>query len=367
MEVSSRPFGYGEFRARVQARPAVLAWLEEVTSPWFTAHAAAEAWAIGLREDPAEIARALAGAEPTGRQAECFTMDRGGAPWTLLRGADGATFAWEPEMRVALRARPGAVEILAEVERPYGRLTLLRTLRELASAAATRRGALALHAAAVLAGGGVTLLIGSKGSGKSTLLLHVLRDAGARYVANDRVLVHGAEARGMPTVISLREGTLGLVPGLHEELASGAWHHASTVEEARAHRAAGTVAAGARLRWPPGLSAAQLSALAGVQVAAGGPVERIVFPRVVEGDGAPERFALTPLEADTAARRILDSGLLAGGRSACFLSDVPPADPATLAAAARRLVAGAACYCCRLGPQAYASPAVWDALRAERG
>ena len=259
------------------------------------------------------------------------------------------------------------VDVLAETERPYARMALMRVLRELASSHGSSLGELPIHGAAVAAGEGVTLFVGEKGAGKSTLLVHALMHEGTRYVSNDRAFVRlgsGApRAYGMPTIVSLREGTLALSERLRDAVSSGAWHYGSTVSEARANRVMRTLAEGTGLRWPPGLSPAQLCALLRVEPIAGGELARIVFPEICPTQGRTPRFSLRRLSREQASTRLLESGLFADGRSATFVSGMPPPERSTLEAAVRELGGSVACLSCVLGPDAYVPPSVWDAIR----
>jgi hypothetical protein len=249
----------------------------------------------------------------------------------------------------------------------------MRILRELASAQAASRGEMPLHAAAVAEGETVTLFVGGKGAGKTTLLVHALvAGAGAtRYVSNDRVFVRldsGAPlARGMPSIVSLREATLTLSEGVRTAVDSGAWHYASTVGETRAWHTAGTRPEGAGRRTPPGLSPAQLCALLGVQPVAGGTLARIVFPKTQAMVGAGARFLLRRLTPEEASARLLESGLFADGRAATYVSGTPPPERCALESALRELAARVPSLSCVLGPDAYASPSVWQAIRDSSG
>ena len=299
-------------------------------------------------------------------------MDHAEERWPLARVEGGAELAFHETFRIALGVRTddqGArvVDVLAETERPHARMVLMRLLRELASSHGSSRGELPIHGAAVAAGERVTLFVGEKGAGKSTLLVHALMHEGTRYVSNDRVFVRlgsGAPtAHGMPTIVSLREGTLALSERLRDEVSSGAWHYSSTVAEARANRVMRTPAEGTGLRWPPGLSPAQLCALLRVEPIAGGALARIVFPEICPTQGRTPRFSLRRLSREQASARLLESGLFAGGRSATFVSGIPPPERSTLEAAVRELGGSVPCLSCVLGPDAYVPPSVWDAIR----
>ncbi|MEB2345818.1 MAG: hypothetical protein OZ948_13890 [Deltaproteobacteria bacterium] len=369
-------FGYDGFEAQVcTPSPTLLTWLEEFLSPWFTTrvgppHAGAPRVVVEIDADL--LAGRLAGAEPTGQAAEVFTHDDPQPPWPLLRAGDAGTLAADPRGCIAIGVKaagpgsPRTVHALVAAERPHGRLVALRALRELASAYALASGALPIHGAALAGDAGVTLFVGRRKAGKSTLLLHALLEGGGRFVANDRVFVgvsaRGADVRGMPTIVSLREGTLALFPQLRGELDSKTWHWSGTLEETRARRRSGRPAEGAGDRWPPGLSPPQLCALLGVAARAGDPLVRIVLPAVVAESGSP-RFALRRLAPDEAAARLLATGLVAGGRLAPFVAGAQGGGRDALAAPARALAATVPCFACALGPDAYAPPPVWEAIR----
>jgi hypothetical protein len=97
----------------------------------------------------------------------------------------------------------------------------MRVVREYFHNASLHAGGLVLHAAAVVHDGRAIAIAGRKGAGKTTTLLRLLREANASFLSNDRVLVTGdltAQAQAIPTVVSLRDGTLGLLPDLATRL-----------------------------------------------------------------------------------------------------------------------------------------------------
>jgi hypothetical protein len=357
-----------------------LDWLEEFLGPWFRAgpvvagDIARETDAIvTLDTSPGSFSRWRPSAQLTGRDAEYFTLDSGEEHWPTARGADGTEWAFDEATAVAVGVSSDGegrsrIDVLADAERPRGRMTLMRVLRECASARALSRGELPMHAAAVAVGDRVSLFVGPKRSGKSTLLVHALSHAGTTYVSNDRVFVQlearGATARGMPSIVSLRAGTLDFWPALRADVSSGCMHFPSTLDEARAHREAGTASRPPSTRAIPGLSPAQFCALLGVPASTGGRLERIVFPTVDAAlTGAPG-FRLQPLTAEDAGTRLAELGLLAGGRMATQLTRIAPPVRGELESAARALARAVPCLSCKLGPDAYSEPSVWNALRA---
>lgn len=361
---------------------ALLDWLVEFLSPWFDVPspptAAKTAASIEVAIDAPGLERWIDGATPTGRERVCFQLDRAPVLWPVFRGADGGERALDLAGRVSLaveRTGGGPVfRIVSACDRPGARLAAFRVVRELASEGAIAAGWLPLHAAAVQGRSGVTLFVGPKRAGKSSLLLHALVGHGARYVANDRVMVElagaaharlAAHARGMPSIVGVREGSLAWAGGLGSALASGAWHYTTTVAEARAHARAGQRAEAAGEIWPPGLTPAQLCALLGVEPVAGGPIARIVFPSVHERLAGARRFLLRALAAEEAARLLRETGLLANGSGPSGLAPIDGGGPPALDERIRRLAASVPSVECQLAPGAYDEPSVWRALADE--
>lgn len=100
------------------------------------------------------------------------------------------------------------------------RLLLLRVVREYAHNQALADGDLVLHAAGLVHEGRALVIAGAKGAGKTTRALRLMA-GGHRYLANDRVRVRLAptpEAIGIPTVVTLRSGTLRLFRDLEARL-----------------------------------------------------------------------------------------------------------------------------------------------------
>lgn len=370
-----RVLGSEGFAAVVRhSRPETLDWLEEFFAPWLvatTAPAAPDAPRVTVDVDVARFAEAIRDARPLREHVPCFTLDGGDGALPLLRSRAGRLLALDRTHGFLLAVhregdRPAEIHVLAEREIPAARLALVRVLRELGCARAAREGALLLHAGAVAGPEGITAFVGEKRSGKSTLLVHALQGGGARFVANDRLAVRvrpdEVSAVGVPTIVSLRAGTLGLSERLRSRLAGPAWHWTSTLAQARADQQAGRAAPGHRPGAPARVTAAQLCALLGTAAQRGGPLRRIVFPEIVSDDAVP-RFRLDRLPVDEAARRLGESGLFAGGHAASFLDGAAAIAAPRREAALRSVAQRVPCLSCALGPDAYRSPSVWEALR----
>ncbi|MFN8643433.1 MAG: phosphotransferase [Candidatus Binatia bacterium] len=174
-------------------------------------------------------------------------------------------------------------------------------------------------------------------SGKSTLLVHLL-SGGASYVSNDRVAVDAAgRAVGVPTIVSLRQGTLDRLPGLPPLPAAWrhGWVHRHTLRELAARGPARQPARDS----PPSCTPGQIRAWLGAGETRSGRVVAVLFPEIDHGP-APRLVCLPDDEARGRLRaaRIAhdDDGLLARGRRAevveapappafiCRLGDYPP-------------------------------------------
>jgi hypothetical protein len=183
----------------------------------------------------------------------------------------------------------------------------MRVVRELAMQHAVNTGRVLLHAAALEVDGRAMAILGPRRAGKTTLLLHLLEAGGARYIANDRVCVEpggtGVRLTGLPSIVSLRAGTLALFPDLHARAAASGCHFGETQDECRAARER-------QMRRDVDLTPAQLCDLMGVQAATSTPLAVMLFPQADEiRDAAAESGSLSAMST---AQRVRDS-LFGGG------------------------------------------------------
>ncbi len=148
----------------------------------------------------------------------------------------------------------------------------MRAIRELLIVALRVRGALLIHGAAVAIGERVVILAGPRQTGKTTLLLHLLQALQGRLVSNDRVFVwpqmNEFVTLGVPTIVSLRPGTLEMLPAVADRLARSGFAWPLARAEVHPDAAPGRTA----------ISPAQLCDLVEVEPSPGGPVAAIVFP-----------------------------------------------------------------------------------------
>jgi hypothetical protein len=360
------------------ADPAPLLWLAEFFSPALEvaglgsgrASIGPAARALALELDASRFAELERARPPPGAttEVESVTLDGEVVRWPSWLDARGARVVHDAWASTYYLAAPGsgAVTAVAAEDRPRMRVSLMRVVREMATAHALRRGDLHLHAAAVAVGGRAVAFAGPRRSGKSTLLVHALVAGGARYLTNDRLLVAASHeppiARGMPTIVALRPETLDPFPELRARIDAGGYERHLTLAEAAAARAPETREVRGPLpptdalpRPAPTLTPAQLCAVAGVEAAGAAPLASIVFPRI-----APEvpGFEVRPLASDEAAARLRASLLLGGlpeRSAAAFDGPEPPfvRDETALAALCAAVTGRVRCVDLRLGPDAY--------------
>jgi hypothetical protein len=183
-----------------------------------------------------------------------------------MEGAQQSTAAYDENTgfyRVAESGR--TVELVSANGNANIRTPLMRVVRELAMNRCAIRSQLVLHAAAARASDRAIVIAGKTNAGKTTLLTYLLAHPVLRYLANDRVVVDLSGdpglVRGMPSVVTLRRGTLARFPQLRQQLRVRGYDLRLTPDEV-AHRSA----APRRFRdGRYGLSPRQFCALLGTQ------------------------------------------------------------------------------------------------------
>jgi hypothetical protein len=343
-----------------------LAWLEEFLAPQFDLSAdPVHDCRVTVIEDSDRYCATLA-LGPGSGTLDAFTLDTRVVTLPRWQGAETRLFDAKPGVFYDIAGHPYAVTIQSTPGNVRGRTALMRVVRELATNRAQRRGGVLLHASAFAVGGKGIIVAGPKRAGKTTLLIHALRAASARYVSNDRVLIRPdavpAVARGVPTIIALRRGTLDLFPAVAARLAAASFHHRLTLHEAAA---LGRVAAAPRGEVDR-LSPAQFCRLLDVPPLGQCEVSALLFPRITHESGV---FSTRRLPEGEAAAQLV--GGLFGATVGRWTSEVfaHPGDPAppgrdTLGDRCRRLTDRIPCFECRIGLDAYESASSADDLIA---
>lgn len=168
-----------------------------------------------------------------------------------------------------------------------------RVVRQILVRGLTARGAQCLHASAIrLSSGNITLFIGRKGAGKTTAALQSLAaDPSRAFVGNDAVLVYrssaGVSVFGWPTAALVGLGTLRATVGLgslhgmqerYSDITDVLLDHPPTPDAlvTTLQQLSHDVAAAHKVYLLPG----QIADLTGTLIASGGPIRRVVGPRL---------------------------------------------------------------------------------------
>ena len=366
---------HGAIRIDVgSAERAVLEWLVEFLGPAFeerSADAAAPDHLVRFDAAPVEHAElhALLASAPAG-EIEGFTLDGEFTRHRAFVDRHGLAWAHDDSHDVFFCVEPGGRTVRVVAPRPDGgpRVALMRVVRELATVALLRSGRLPVHGAAFALDGGAVLLCGPKRSGKSSLLVHALR-GGGEFLSNDRVFVDvGAApaARGMPTIVMLRDGTLDRFAGLTEAFERARFDRSRAIAECAPGVDRPEPKAGAGFD-RPGVSPAQFCRLLGAPMRAEAPVALLLFPRI---DASADGLVLERLDS-VAALRAMEKSLLVPSHPVRLSPLFAPGSAAEPIAAAavercRRLVEQVPAYACRLGRDAYRGDLA-DALREALG
>ncbi len=347
--------------------PAPVVWAQEFLEPWFDRSVpgagarphATEPPGVHLALDPDACARLARDGQPAGgASVPCFLLDDRILAYPRWIAPDGTPWIRDTHLDAWYGRSAAGIRILAPRDGRGARVALIRVVRELAMHHVAASGGVMLHAAGIVAGDRALLVCGPRRAGKTTLLLRLLAEPGAAYLANDRVAVvpipgrgAGAIARGLPTIVALRPGTVALLPAIAARL--GAWrpdHWQTLAEGASDPSPAG---AAAPLTVPVDLSPAQLCALAGVPPAQEARIAAIVYPQ--SGPSVPG-VRLERLERGERLLRLRGGTVGAGlrRRSARGLA----IDPASRPRPRPERLAGIPAYAVHLGPDAFRPGAV---------
>lgn len=323
-----RVLGFGDTNVAVASdEPADVTWLEEFLCPWFEERTGDAKLEVALVRDGTAYEASLARGPLPGPPVPAFRAD--GAPLVLEPWQDGTggsvAFDRRSEAFVVASAERRSFRVVARPGARFARIVWMRIVRELALERHLALGRPVLHAAAAACAGRGIAFGGPKKSGKSSCLLHALRAPGAALVANDRVALVPSDgawtARGMPTIVRLRAGSLELHPEVAARLRAA---------EPEVSNALGEETAG-QPRWPrapgsAGLSPAQLRALLGVPALAEARLAAIVLPRLSHEPGS---FALARLDPARAADRLGGALLFATPQAETLCSPPDGGLPAT--------------------------------------
>jgi len=349
-----------------------LAWLEEFLVPAFSPVEAVTADCTVTFEVDGPRCASLGGRgpHPDGLRVAGFAFDGGPVdmPVWESRNADRVIFDADSRVFYCLSQGGAHVRILAPAALPSRRISLMRVVREFAMSDSWASRRFVLHAGAcALADSGI-VIAGPKGAGKTTLLMYVLGCPGARFIANDRVVVNcdapePVVVRGMPTVVSIREQTVRRFAAFEHRWSQSHYDERVTLQEAD------TDGAAQRQTDPITLTPAQFCALLGAPLGGSAPARLLLFPRLTDDiDG----LCFAELSPESAHQRLVASVFAAGAprqTSQVFTvaGHCSPPDPAMVSEQCRALVGQVRSFDCQLGrPAAQIMHAVSDLLEPLR-
>jgi hypothetical protein len=356
-------FHFAGHAIRVTGHQGPLLWLEEFLRPQFrVGDTPAPDRTVRLLLDEREHARLAAhGPHPQRTAIECFTLDTGYVTAAVWNVNENGLVAFDEAADVFYRrpaSEPGVVEAVAARDTGRLRVALMRIVREFATMFAVRAGWIILHAGAVRLGNDAFVIAGPKGAGKTTLLLYALRHERGAYISNDRLALHvdetGAVVRGIPTIVSLRKGSVALFPGLDAALGARQYDHRLRLEECRAADA--TPILGGPTNWL--LTPLQLCDLLAVESSATGRVSALLFPQVMDEPGVPTLEELSP---DRATAALTGATFRSCPSDGMFRIDEGPGNARGeyAAAATARLLSRVPSFVCRLGLGPHDSSPGW--------
>lgn len=229
-------FSYQGLRTRVVVQEAGhLQWLAEFLVPWFRECAEPPHVEVRVSADAERFGR-LMEFGGTGESVASFMMDTKCIELPVWNDPTGVLALLEKEQGIFYLVSDSHIELLCAHLDTNFRLRLMRVLRELAMGSAQLSGGRFLHASAFAVNGKAAIITGPRTAGKTTLLSYMLATSEAEFLCNDRLLIRGCDssvmARGMPTIVSLREGTMEMIPEMRRIIKKRGYASNRTLQEA---------------------------------------------------------------------------------------------------------------------------------------
>ncbi len=331
-------------------------WLREFLLPWFAPSGGAPDVTVKLTVDKSRFEELLAeGAR--GGQRRLFMLDTRTVDLPCWQAAGQEKAFYHAAHCLFFLVRGQTIELVAAEPQADSRIDIMRTIRELAMGVAQLSGHRFLHASAFAVGDRAALISGPREAGKTSLLTYALTHAPGGFIGNDRVLAKtrgtATRIRGMPTIVSIRDGTMDLFPGMREEIAARYYRSRATLAEAQ--RPA-TIAGMVVKQGGASITPRQFCTLLQCDPVPEAQATVLLFPRQT---GRPGGLELHPLNAAEASAR-LQRGLF-GHIGPDRLSDVFTVFPPHLVrrqapddtALCRQLATAVPAWECLLGQDSY--------------
>lgn len=247
--------------------------------------------------------------------------------------------------------------ILREDQKVVIRTRLMRVVREIVMGVSQSTGSRLLHASAFSLDGKALIVTGPKQAGKTSLLAYALNSRSADYLTNDRLLVTFKESKprlsSIPTIVSVRRGTLDLFPELQKQVIDKRYRLRSTIKECQE---ADAPEIQYRQNGNLGISPAQWCGLFNARSVSDVSAGCILFP-VQTGD--PGGLSIKRLAVKETAKRLLDCmfGYIKPDSLSEVFTIIPPEVkkevPMNDETFALRLAKSVAAYECQMGVDTY--------------
>ena len=237
----ARLFSFGSCAVRVCCSDAEqLAWVEEFLSPSFEVASGGRADLEVRVEKDSRLFREILAAGPDGGRVDAFVFDSKTVRLPTWRTCGGGCLVRDEDFHTFYRV--DHARRLCRIITPHDndllvRTPIMRVVRETVMTKLRQDGGLFLHSSAFELDGSAVLIAGPTTAGKTTTLIYMLQAARPRFIANDRVFVREdggrLQARGMPTVLTIRQSTLDVLPAAAAPLLREGYNFRMNASESR--------------------------------------------------------------------------------------------------------------------------------------
>jgi hypothetical protein len=222
-------------RATVE-REEDIQWLREFLVPWYDISNDIPDVEVRVARDPTRFGQLMA-CGPGNARVNAFMMDTRLIDFPLWNVPAEQLAFYDEKHQLFYLVTDNQIQLVISDHGIDTRMSVMRVLRELAMGVAQLRGGRFLHASAFVANGRTAIITGPRQAGKTSLLSYVLSSSGANFLCNDRLLInrhgHSTRLRGMPTIVSIRDGTMDLFPGMRQSIEDQCFTSRATMAESR--------------------------------------------------------------------------------------------------------------------------------------
>jgi len=230
-----------------------------------------------------------------------------------IPGYDNALFDQRYQLIVLVKSN--RVTLLGRTHDVLARKALMKTVREVLMGYVHETSGRFLHATGCALDNAGLAMAGPRNAGKTSLLLYLLLNSDLQFIAGDRLLIKDGMAIGMPTIVSIRNGTLELNPAFANEINTRGYGLPLTLEECENNR-----------QWCKQymkadkvlLGSQHLSAILDRKHAAHASLRGLVFPRV---EPSATAWSLDRLDSSATRQRLSEAlfgNIHPGNRSEAF-------------------------------------------------